>query len=158
MTLIPVGRSTARVHVRVSPTRRRSGHSPRHSHRPTAAPTLHGLGLGRSAWPRWECCQISISAGSSAGSKPVLFPADYGNDFPQPILDGHAVSDQSTAVCLGQRHSFARLAAQDLIFLMEEIVLPGQIVADYGISFCQVSLTQGQLRMRTGYLRRKRST
>jgi hypothetical protein len=50
--------------------------------------------------------------------------------LPQPILDGHALTDQGAAVSLRQGHPFAQLAAQNLVFLAEEVVLLGQILAE----------------------------
>ena len=88
------------------------------------------LGFGRSA---------RIFRGIVEGPFPPFHPsvpgqesfrADDGNNFPQPTLEGHAVTDQSAAVRLSQRHSFAQLTAQNLVFLPEIIILLGRIFAE----------------------------
>ena len=91
---------------------------------------FRGLGLGRSAWPLGSVVKGPFPPFHPPVPGQQRFRADDGNHCPQPILDGHAVADQGAAVRFGQRHSFAQLAAQNLIFLTEEIILLGQIVAE----------------------------
>jgi len=107
---------------------------------PDAAPSIltghpqcqrfRGLGFGRSAWPLWGAVKDPFPPFHPPVPGQECFRADDGNDFPQPILDGHAVADRGAAIRLSQRHSFAQLAAQNLILLSEDIILLGQIVAE----------------------------
>ena len=89
-----------------------------------------GLGFRRSAWPFRGVVKGPFPAFHPPVPGQQCFRADDGYDFPQPILDGHAVTNQGAAVRLGQRHPFAQLAAQNLVFLAQEIILLGQILAE----------------------------
>jgi hypothetical protein len=90
-----------------------------------------GLGFGR---PTWLLGGVVVEGPLPSFHPPVpgqqCFRADDGNDVPQPIFDRHGVADQGAAIRLGQRHSFAQLAAQNLASLTEEIIFLGQIFAE----------------------------
>jgi hypothetical protein len=89
-----------------------------------------GLGFGRSAWPLGGVVEGPLPSLHPPVPSQQCFRADDGNDLPQPIFDRHGVVDQGAAIRLGQRHSFAQLAAQNLASLTEEIIFLGQIFAE----------------------------
>ena len=53
------------------------------------------------------------------------FRSDNGNDIGKALLEGEAEAHQGAAVALRQGHSFAQLAWEDSILLLEEVILLG---------------------------------
>jgi hypothetical protein len=64
------------------------------------------------------------------GHRSCSWPDGDGNDVVQSILNPESVLDENAPVRLGQRHTGAQFATQNLVFLPQEIVYQGQIAAE----------------------------
>ena len=58
------------------------------------------------------------------------FRSDDRHDLGKALFDGESVAHQGSAAGVCQWHSFDQLAAQNLVLLLEEVVLPGKVFAE----------------------------
>ena len=92
-----------------------------------------GLGVMSLAWTS-RFCRTQAESPLLLLLTPVpgqesFWPGD-GNDLSQSIFDGQAVLHQNTPVGFGERHAGAEFAAEDFVFLPQEVVFQGQIAAE----------------------------